>query len=185
MQVRMRQAPGGAIRYGGGTVTSLPCRGARSLFSTGEIPMRYISCAILIAALAGCGDEARIAQPPEVPASLKPAANYDIVKLPSLGGTSRGMGINNEAPAGAALARHVSSGGPSSPACRRRGEFACAAGPGGAVASLAGLRRHSPAASPRGLKAALSASSTQLLVGREGEELLRCFVKYQVVEQLR
>jgi hypothetical protein len=28
-------------------------------------------------------------------------------------------------------------------------------------------------------------SSTQLLVGREGEELLRCFVKYQVVEQLR
>jgi len=59
--------------------------------------MRYISCAILVAALAGCGDEARIAQPPEVPASLKPAASYDIVKLPSLGGTSRGMAINNEA----------------------------------------------------------------------------------------
>ena len=58
--------------------------------------MRYISCAILIAALTGCGEEARIAQPPEAPAVRTPGAQYDIVKLPSLGGTSRGMSINNE-----------------------------------------------------------------------------------------
>ena len=59
--------------------------------------MRYISCAILIAALAGCGDEARIAQPPEALAVRTPGAQYDVVKQPSLGGTqSRGMAINNE-----------------------------------------------------------------------------------------
>ena len=59
--------------------------------------MRYICGAALIAALAGCGDEAKIAQPPEALAVRTPGAQYDVVKQPSLGGTqSRGMAINNE-----------------------------------------------------------------------------------------
>ncbi|MGH7720369.1 MAG: hypothetical protein ACREON_16185 [Gemmatimonadaceae bacterium] len=65
--------------------------------------MRRISCALLMAAVVGCSDEARITQPldrtqsPEVLAKQAPTAEYTIVKLTSsLGGTvSRGSGINN------------------------------------------------------------------------------------------
>jgi len=65
--------------------------------------MRRISCAILIAAVVGCSDEAQVTQPlegtqpPEVLARQAPSAEYTVVKLSaSLGGTvSRGSGINN------------------------------------------------------------------------------------------
>jgi len=58
--------------------------------------MRPISCAILLAAVGGCSNEARVTQPPETLAQLVDA-QYTIVKLPSLGGTlSRGMAINDQ-----------------------------------------------------------------------------------------
>jgi hypothetical protein len=55
--------------------------------------MRHISSAILITAMYGCSSEARVTQPDEVLAKLT-SVQYEIVKLPSLGGTqSRGMAI--------------------------------------------------------------------------------------------
>jgi probable HAF family extracellular repeat protein len=57
--------------------------------------MRHISCAILIAAVYGCGKEAQVTQPPEALAQLADV-QYTVVKLPSLGGgQSRGMAIND------------------------------------------------------------------------------------------
>ena len=59
--------------------------------------MRHISCAILIgAALYGCGDQTKVTQPRQEQAQLTDV-RYEIVKLPSLGGTlSRGMAINDK-----------------------------------------------------------------------------------------
>jgi probable HAF family extracellular repeat protein len=58
--------------------------------------MRQISGAVLIAVLAGCSSETEVTRPRAVVAQLLPNAQYDIVKLPSLGGTlSRGMAINS------------------------------------------------------------------------------------------
>jgi len=59
--------------------------------------MRHISSVILVAAVYGCGDEAKVTQSPETLTQLTPEVRYDIVKLPSLGGTqSRGMAINDQ-----------------------------------------------------------------------------------------
>ena len=60
--------------------------------------MRSISCAILIAAAGyGCGNEARVTQPRQERATAATAVRYEVVKLPSLGGTqSRGMAINRQ-----------------------------------------------------------------------------------------
>src|SRR5207237_1783621 len=59
--------------------------------------MRHISCAILMAAVCGCGNEAQLTQHAETFAKLTPNAAYQIVKLPSLGGTlSRGMAVNTQ-----------------------------------------------------------------------------------------
>ena len=58
--------------------------------------MRYISCAVLVAAAYGCGSETQVTQPLETVAPLALATEYEIVKLGSLGGTtSRGMAIND------------------------------------------------------------------------------------------
>ncbi len=58
--------------------------------------MRHISCAILIAAVYGCADEAKVTQPHQELAQLA-EPQYEVVKLPSLGGTlSRGMAINDQ-----------------------------------------------------------------------------------------
>jgi probable HAF family extracellular repeat protein len=57
--------------------------------------MRNISCAMLLAAVCGCGDDAPITQPHARLADAV-APRYRIEKLPSLGGAqSRGMAINN------------------------------------------------------------------------------------------
>ncbi len=59
--------------------------------------MRYISCAILIATTYGCGNEATVTQSSERLTQLTPEVRYEIIKLPSLGGTqSRGMAINDQ-----------------------------------------------------------------------------------------
>ena len=58
--------------------------------------MRHISCAILVAAVFGCGNDTQVTQPSEALAQRGRGARYDIVKLGSLGGTqSRGMAIND------------------------------------------------------------------------------------------
>jgi probable HAF family extracellular repeat protein len=68
---------------------------ARSV-STREVPMRHISCAILIAAVLGCGDEPRVTQPQDLRAQVTPDLRYDVVNLATLGGTrARPSGINN------------------------------------------------------------------------------------------
>jgi probable HAF family extracellular repeat protein len=60
--------------------------------------MRSISCAILIAAVCGCGNEAQITRPIESRSQLDATQQYLVVKLPSLGGTvSRGTAINKQA----------------------------------------------------------------------------------------
>ena len=60
--------------------------------------MRYISSAILIAAVCGCGTETEVTQPLRPLAQLTSNAQYDVVKFSaSLGGTqSRGMAINDD-----------------------------------------------------------------------------------------
>jgi probable HAF family extracellular repeat protein len=56
--------------------------------------MRYVSCAVLLAALYGCSDSTQVTQPRQDLAQAV-APQYQVVKLPSLGGTqSRGMAIN-------------------------------------------------------------------------------------------
>jgi len=57
--------------------------------------MRRISCALVLAAVCGCGRDAQVTQPVESRARLTPNLRYVVVELPSLGGTSRGMSINN------------------------------------------------------------------------------------------
>lgn len=58
--------------------------------------MRRISCALLIAAVGGCGGETQVTQPGTPLTHRTPRARYEIVKLPSLGGAvSRGSSINN------------------------------------------------------------------------------------------
>jgi probable HAF family extracellular repeat protein len=58
--------------------------------------MRPISCAVLIAALYGCGDDSQVTQPRPDHAQAA-LVQYQVVKLPSLGGTqSRGMAINTQ-----------------------------------------------------------------------------------------
>ncbi len=59
--------------------------------------MRNISCAILIIAVCGCGNETRVTQPRDARASLTSTTQYIVTKLSSsLGGTaSRGNSINN------------------------------------------------------------------------------------------
>jgi probable HAF family extracellular repeat protein len=59
--------------------------------------MRQIPCAILIAAVYGCSNEAEVTQPPQERAAAATEVRYEVVKLPSLGGTqSRGMAINRQ-----------------------------------------------------------------------------------------
>lgn len=59
--------------------------------------MRQISGAVLIAVLAGCSNETQVTQPIGAFAQLTSNPQYDVVKLPSLGGTlSRGMAINSQ-----------------------------------------------------------------------------------------
>ena len=58
--------------------------------------MRYVSCAVLLAALYGCSDGTQVTQPRQDLAQAA-APKYQVVKLPSLGGTqSRGMAINTQ-----------------------------------------------------------------------------------------
>jgi len=58
--------------------------------------MRHVSCTILIAAVYGCGDQAQVTQPRQELTQLA-EVQYEVVKLPSLGGTqSRGMAINDQ-----------------------------------------------------------------------------------------
>ena len=58
--------------------------------------MRHLSSAVLIAAAYGCSDETPLTQPRQERARLA-HVQYQVVKLPSLGGTqSRGMAINDQ-----------------------------------------------------------------------------------------
>ncbi|HEU5042379.1 MAG TPA: hypothetical protein VFT84_16245 [Gemmatimonadales bacterium] len=59
--------------------------------------MRYVSILVLIAAV-GCGSEDRVTQPGGRPSQLTAAAvQYQVVKLPNLGGAvNRGMAINTQ-----------------------------------------------------------------------------------------
>ena len=58
--------------------------------------MRYIPCAILIAAVFGCRND-EVTQPRQQRTAAATEVRYEIVKLPSLGGTqSRGMAINQQ-----------------------------------------------------------------------------------------
>ena len=58
--------------------------------------MRHVPYVALAALGFGCSDEPRVTQPDQKPASAV-AVQYDVVKLPSLGGTqSRGMAINEQ-----------------------------------------------------------------------------------------
>lgn len=57
--------------------------------------MRYTACAILAAAVCGCGEESRVTQPRLESAAAALVAGYEVTRLSSLGGTqSRGMAIN-------------------------------------------------------------------------------------------
>ena len=58
--------------------------------------MRYVPCALLFAAVCGCGDDAQVTQP-RVQLADAALPRYEIRKLASLGGTqSRGMAINEQ-----------------------------------------------------------------------------------------
>ena len=59
--------------------------------------MRHVSSAIMIAAVCGCSNEAGVTQPRQQLAVSASDVRYDIVKLPSLGGSqSRGIAINRQ-----------------------------------------------------------------------------------------
>src|SRR5687767_5051969 len=67
-----------------------------TLSNTGA-SMRHTTRVFLVAALYGCGDAAEVTQPRSQLARATAAGQYEIVKLPSLGGTvSRGMAINGQ-----------------------------------------------------------------------------------------
>lgn len=58
--------------------------------------MRHIACALLLATVYGCSDSTRITQPRQDLAQTA-TPQYQVVRLPSLGGTqSRGMAINSQ-----------------------------------------------------------------------------------------
>src|SRR5215212_8249198 len=58
--------------------------------------MRQISCAILIATAYGCANEAKVTQPRQQQTAAG-QVRYEVVKLPSLGGTqARGIAINSQ-----------------------------------------------------------------------------------------
>ena len=58
--------------------------------------MRAISCAILIAAVCGCGSERQATAPQAALVQLSPNGQYHVAYLPTLGGTrTRPTGINN------------------------------------------------------------------------------------------
>ena len=60
--------------------------------------MRHFACAMLLAATAGCGDEARVTQPADSPSFAKAEPRYQVVTFTAtLGGvTSIGNGISND-----------------------------------------------------------------------------------------
>ncbi|HEU5261497.1 MAG TPA: hypothetical protein VFU41_08765, partial [Gemmatimonadales bacterium] len=59
--------------------------------------MRHISCAILIAALSGCGNEPPLTPPLDARVHLSPNVRYDVVYLRTLDGRlNRPTGINNQ-----------------------------------------------------------------------------------------
>jgi probable HAF family extracellular repeat protein len=61
-----------------------------------EDAMRYATCAVLFAALYGCGEDVQVTQPQQDLAQLA-APQYTVARLGSLGGTqSRGMAINTQ-----------------------------------------------------------------------------------------
>jgi probable HAF family extracellular repeat protein len=69
---------------------------ALALFPPPEDAMRYATCAVLFAALSGCGEDVQVTQPQQDLAQLA-APQYTVVRLGSLGGTqSRGMAINTQ-----------------------------------------------------------------------------------------
>jgi probable HAF family extracellular repeat protein len=71
-------------------------RSAPAALKLEEGPMRYVSSALFIAAMCGCTNEIDVTQPAAQLARLAPGTQYQIVKLPSLGGgLSRGMAINS------------------------------------------------------------------------------------------
>jgi probable HAF family extracellular repeat protein len=68
-----------------------------ALFPPPEHSMRNIPYVILIAALAGCGDDAKVTQPTEALSHQDSSPQYRIIKFAStLGGTSRGSDINDQ-----------------------------------------------------------------------------------------
>ena len=59
--------------------------------------MRHVSSAIIVAAVCGCSNEVQVTQPRQQFDVAASDVRYEIVKLPSLGGTqSRGMAINGQ-----------------------------------------------------------------------------------------
>jgi probable HAF family extracellular repeat protein len=59
--------------------------------------MRPVSCAVLITALYGCNNQSEVTQPRQTRAAAADEVRYEVIKLPSLGGTqSRGMAINQQ-----------------------------------------------------------------------------------------
>src|SRR5215208_6970825 len=66
-------------------------------FPAPEGAMRHVSSAILIAAIYGCSNDAEVTQPRQERAAVASEVRYEVIKLPSLGGTqSRGMAINQQ-----------------------------------------------------------------------------------------
>lgn len=65
------------------------------LTTTEDVTMRSISLAFLIAAVAGCADDARLTQPRIAAARNADIAAYHVDELPTLFGSSQGGAINN------------------------------------------------------------------------------------------
>ena len=57
--------------------------------------MRIVLCAVVMAAVCGCGDDSAVTRPRAPVAQVVTAPHYRIDKLPTLGGRSQGGGINN------------------------------------------------------------------------------------------
>jgi probable HAF family extracellular repeat protein len=70
---------------------------ALAQFSVPEDSMRHIPHVVLIAAICGCRDGSQMTQQSQALAEAAAEVRYEVVKLPSLGGTqSRGMAINHQ-----------------------------------------------------------------------------------------